>query len=244
MYKILSPFRILLWAVWSICCILFSFLVYAVTLKKENTVWFCKHLWAPMSTIIPGVKLNITSNNKINFNNPHVYISNHQSFLDIPIIVRAVNALIYFVAKKELKKLPFLGWYITISGMIFVDRSNRTKAIESMKNAAKMVKAGKNVLTFPEGTRSKNGNLLPFKKGAFLLAIDAEVPIVPIVIAGSGKIFPSNKIIFKPGPASVKLLDPIDTASYKKENVDDLINLCQNLIETEKELLEKSLQNS
>jgi 1-acyl-sn-glycerol-3-phosphate acyltransferase len=230
MYKVLSPIRLVLWALWSIFCILISFICYALTFNKRITIWLCKHLWAPMAVAIPGEKLTVIKNSNVDYSKPHVFIANHQSYLDIPSIVHAIDSLLYFVAKKELKKLPFLGQYITISGMIFVDRSNRRKAIESMLNAGKMVKAGKSVLTFPEGTRTKTGDLNVFKKGAFLLAINAGVPIIPIAIEGTGAIFPANKIVFKPGNASLKILDPIETIGYNKNNVQELIDKCHGLI--------------
>lgn len=239
MYRILSPFRLVLWAIWSVFCISFSFIVYLITFRQRNTVWLSKYMWAPLAVSIPGEKLTVIKNDNIDYSKPHIFIANHQSYLDIPSIIKAVDSLLYFVAKKELKKLPFLGWYISISGMIFVDRSNRKKSVESMKRAAQMVRDGKSVLTFPEGTRTKTGKILPFKKGAFLLAIDAGVPIVPIAISGTGNIFPSNKIVFKPGKAKLKILDPIDTTSYNSENVEELIAKAHEAIANEVSLLKQ-----
>lgn len=237
MYKIFSPFRITIWALWAAFCVVLSFVLYLFTFNKKTIVWTCKYIWSPLAIAIPGERLTIIKNNKIDYSKPHVFVANHQSYLDIPSVVRAVDSLLYFVAKKELKKIPFLGQYITLSGMIFIDRSNRNKAIESMKNAAYKVKEGKSVFVFPEGTRTKTDNLLPFKKGAFMLAIDAGVPIVPIAISGTGNIFPATKVEFKPGKAKLKILDPIDTSAYNKDNVDELIELCTKYILTERDNL-------
>jgi 1-acyl-sn-glycerol-3-phosphate acyltransferase len=233
MHKIVSPFRLLAWAIWSAFCITFSFIVFLFTFKRRNTVWLSKYLWAPVSIIIPGEKLKIIKNESIDYTKPYVFVSNHQSYLDIPSIITAVDSLLYFVAKKELKKLPFLGWYISISGMIFVDRSNKKKAIESMKVAAEMIRNGKSILTFPEGTRTKTGEILPFKKGAFMMAIDAGVPIIPIVIKGTGDIFPATKIEFKPGHATIKICDVVETSGYNSENIDELILKVRNTIQKE-----------
>lgn len=238
MHTILSPIKIFLWGLWSVVCILFSFIVYLLTFNQQYVVNCSKYIWAPIALFIPGEKLKIIHNEKVDYSKPYIYISNHQSFLDIPSIIHAVKAPLYFVAKKELKKLPFLGWYISISGMIFIDRSNRNKAIESMRKAGEMIRNGKSVLTFPEGTRTKTGDLLPFKKGAFVMAISAKTPIVPIVIKGTGKIFPATKVQFKPGKATIKILEPIDTTSYTKETVGELISKCEQLIKKEYETLE------
>ena len=140
-------------------------------------------MWAPFVLWSCGIKLVVKGLENIDPAQPYVLVSNHQSYLDIPVLFRAVTINLYFVAKKELKKIPFLGWYMMATGMIFIDRSNRAKSIASLQRAAKLIQKGKSVIMFPEGTRSKDGYLADFKKGPFMLARQAEVHVLPVGIS-------------------------------------------------------------
>lgn len=140
-------------------------------------------MWAPGILWICGVKLKVKGLEYLDIGRSYVLVSNHQSFLDIPILFRSIIINLYFVAKKELKKIPFLGWYMMATGMIFIDRTNRTKSIASLKKAAKLIQKGKSVIMFPEGTRSKDGYLADFKKGPFMLARQANVEVLPVGIS-------------------------------------------------------------
>ncbi len=140
-------------------------------------------MWAPFVLWSCGIKLVVKGLENIDPAQPYVLVSNHQSYLDIPVLFRAVTINLYFVAKKELKKIPFLGWYMMATGMIFIDRSNRAKSIASLQRAAKLIQKGKSVIMFPEGTRSKDGYLAEFKKGPFMLARQADVHVLPVGIS-------------------------------------------------------------
>ena len=117
---------------------------------------------------------------------------NHQSSLDIVVAFMVLPVNLRFVAKHVLKYVPFLGWYMWATGMIFVHRGRRGAAMGSLVEAAARVRDGASVLVFPEGTRSRDGNVQAFKKGAFVLASQAGVPIVPVAIEGSGRCFPPD----------------------------------------------------
>jgi 1-acyl-sn-glycerol-3-phosphate acyltransferase len=136
-------------------------------------------------------------------------VSNHQSFIDIPILFRALPINLYFVAKKEIKKMPFIGWFMMLTGMIFIDRSNRQKSYASMQLAGQKIKKGKNVLTFPEGTRSKDGIIGTFKKGSFSIAIENNIAILPVSIANAENVWNTNKMKLNPGMITVKIGEPI-----------------------------------
>jgi 1-acyl-sn-glycerol-3-phosphate acyltransferase len=130
----------------------------------------------------------------------------------------------WYVAKKEMQKIPFLGWVMTASGMIFIDRENKNKAIRSMRMAGNKIKNGKNVLIFPEGTFFENKPLLlPFKKGAFHLAIHSKVPILPVAIIGADTIWPAdNHLKLKPGTCKLVIGEPIITKAYQHHQLEDL----------------------
>ncbi len=237
MNTILSPFRVALWIIWTVVCITIAFIATSLTLNRKTAVWLSRHLWSGGTLLISGIKLHVTGHENVDYSKPHVYIANHQSYMDIPCIMNAVDNHLYFIAKKELRMAPFLGWFIWLSGMIFIDRSNRRKALESIRIASKKIRDGRSILTFPEETRSKDGNLNSFKKGAFLMALEANVSIVPISISGTEKICPATKVVLTPGNVSLHIGQPISVDGYSRWNIGELMEKAKLEIECQKEAL-------
>ncbi len=182
-FGLVALFRALSVVVWSILMISSSLVVLLFTWNPKHSVTMARTMWAPFVLWSCGIKLVVKGLENIDPAQPYVLVSNHQSYLDIPVLFRAVTINLYFVAKKELKKIPFLGWYMMATGMIFIDRTNRAKSIASLQRAAKLIQKGKSVIMFPEGTRSKDGYLADFKKGPFMLARQAEVHVLPVGIS-------------------------------------------------------------
>lgn len=143
-----------------------------------------------------------------------VFMPNHQSQLDPPFLAMAVPAHPVFIAKKELLWMPVIGWAMALSGTIFIDRGSRERSVQSLKRAAQRIRDGINVLIFPEGTRTRTGELLAFKKGGFHLAADAGVPIVPIAITGAYQVLPKGTYIARPGHIRLVFGEPVDTQAY------------------------------
>ncbi|MBW1835003.1 MAG: 1-acyl-sn-glycerol-3-phosphate acyltransferase [Deltaproteobacteria bacterium] len=115
-------------------------------------------------------------------------------------------------------------------GHINIDRSNRRAAFKSLKKAAKNIREGVSVLIYPEGTRSKDGNISPFKKGGFVLAVESGVPIVPVIIHGTWPIMSKDKIIIKPGNVTIEIKEPIETKNYNRKSKDELLEKVRNII--------------
>ena len=174
-------------------------------------------MWAPGILWAAGAKLHIKGVDNFDPKASYIFVSNHQSHLDTACLFRALPTQLHFIAKKELKWLPFIGWYIWATGMIFVDRQNRKKAIESMNKAGQLIKKGKSVLVFPEGTRSPTGEVAPFKKGSFMLAIQAGIPVVPIAIYGTEKAWPSGTLRLTPQDITIHVGKPIMPVETKQE---------------------------
>lgn len=187
-------FRVLFCAAWSIFWISLSIVFYLFTFRSAIPVAMARTCWAPGILWACNISLEIKGTDRLDRSKYYVYVSNHQSFLDIPILFRAIPQNLYFVAKKELRRIPFIGWYVMVTGMIFIDRSSGKKSVESLKRAATLISRGKSVLMFPEGTRSNNANIASFKKGPFILARQAQVPVVPVGIKGEGRSFTINKL--------------------------------------------------
>jgi 1-acyl-sn-glycerol-3-phosphate acyltransferase len=153
---------------------------------------------------------------------PCIYIANHQSNVDIWALINALPPATRFVAKESIFRIPVLGWAMAAAGFVPIDRSNRNRAVRSLKVAAEKVRAGRPVVLFPEGTRSTIGSMLPFKKGPFHLALQAGVPVVPIAISGSGRILPRRSLRVTPGTVLVKFLPPIEVAEFQPDDHDGL----------------------
>lgn len=209
-----------------------SAIIYRIFSGSPKTpVWWAHSWWSPGVLWLAGVKLKVEGLEKVDFSKPYVFVSNHQSFMDIACVIAALPTRLHFVAKQELKKFPFIGQYMVAMGMIFIDRKNINKAVESLQKAGKLVKAGKSVIAFPEGTRTKDGTIGVFKKGPFLLAAEAGVQIIPIRIEGARKVWPAERVYLTPGEITVTIGKPIDTLGVDKKNVGDFCKSVQATIE-------------
>ncbi|PTL76955.1 1-acyl-sn-glycerol-3-phosphate acyltransferase [Vitiosangium sp. GDMCC 1.1324] len=201
-----------------------------VTLNPGATVWVARELWSPILIWISGAKVVVSGQENVDPKRPTVYVSNHQSTLDIPIHFVAVPVNFRYVAKHQLKYVPLIGWYLLMAGHIFINRSRREKAIASLNEAARKIRGGTSVFLYPEGTRSDDGRVLPFKKGPFALALKARVPVVPITIEGSGTVMPKNSWNIKPGVVHVKIGKPIDTTAFAEDDREGLARAVRDVI--------------
>jgi putative phosphoserine phosphatase/1-acylglycerol-3-phosphate O-acyltransferase len=170
-------------------------------------------------TKMAGTELVVKGKENLWSHRPAVFILNHQSTMDMFIAAKLIRKNVRGIAKKSLKNVPILGPMMQAAGVIFIDRKDREKAIEAMKPAVDALKSGTSIIIFPEGTRSKSYTLGSFKKGAFHLAMQAGVPIVPIIITNAIDSIPEDKGIFKPAAVEVKVLDPIPTIDWTKEDL-------------------------
>ena len=159
--------------------------------------------WGPRLFKISKADLNVFGGESVDYAKPHIYVMNHESYMDIPAAFMALPCNIGFIAKKELESVPFFGRTMREAGMIFVDRRNPEKAIASLKKGGALIRSGVNIFAFPEGTRTKDGAIKPFKKGVFMLALEAGVPIVPMAIAGAREVLPYGS--FDPTSGTIKV---------------------------------------
>ena len=145
---------------------------------------------------------------------PAVFIGNHTSLFDPPLVISTLPCRPVFVAKRELARVPFLGWVIWLAGFIFIDRGRHGAARRSLKRAADRIRAGQSIVAFPEGTRSLDGRLLPFKKGPFFLAFEAGVPVVPMAIHGGPEILPKGAWRVKAAPYRITVGTPLESTAF------------------------------
>ncbi|XP_057726163.1 1-acyl-sn-glycerol-3-phosphate acyltransferase-like isoform X2 [Arachis stenosperma] len=159
-----------------------------------------------------------------------IYISNHASPIDIFLIMWLTPTGTVGIAKKEIVWYPLFGQLYVLANHLRIDRSNPTSAIESMKEAARaVVRNNLSLIIFPEGTRSKNGRLLPFKKGFVHLALQTRLPIVPMVLTGTHQAWRKGSLHVRPTPLAVKYLPPISTENWKAEKIDDYVKMVHDL---------------
>jgi 1-acyl-sn-glycerol-3-phosphate acyltransferase len=175
------------------------------------------HLWARLSLALNMVKVTVQGSEHLP-DGPVIFMSNHQSNFDILSLLAAMPRQFYWIAKKELFEIPVFGQSMRRGGYIPLDRGDGRKALQSIDEAAATIHQGKSVVLFPEGTRTRDGNLLPFKRGGFILARKANVPVIPVTINGSGKINPANQIRLYSGNITITLHPPIIVPSELRKS--------------------------
>lgn len=184
---------------------------------------------ADLVTSIAGVQLAVKGEEHLWTHRPAVFLINHQSNMDMFIASKLIRKDITGIAKKELKNYPIIGQLMQASGVIFIDRKNREKAIEAMQPAVDALKGGQSIVIFPEGTRSYTYELGPFKKGAFHLAMQAGVPVIPMVLRNAHDALPRGKALITPSIVEVSILAPIPTKNWKKKDLNKHIKEIRNL---------------
>ncbi len=171
-----------------------------------------------------GTPVRVIGLENIDRQNPQIIASNHQSMWDIWALAANIPVRYHFVAKKELRKIPIFGRAVTAGGNVFIDRGNWPSAVQSLKQAGRRLREARSTaVVFPEGTRSLTGDLQRFKKGPFIMAIEAGVPIVPVVVDGTFEILPKRGIHLRPQPVTVRFGEPVDASLYSHDDRDALI---------------------
>ncbi|MFZ6052383.1 lysophospholipid acyltransferase family protein [Halocola ammonii] len=210
MWKVINFFQILFLFLWiCFCAILGVILLIPFFWKPSIGFKFVSDMWSAVIMAVVGIRLKVFGKENVPKTGGKIFVANHESHFDIPVLFASIPEPVYFIAKKELKKVPFMGWYMALLGMIFIDRSNREKAMKSMKKAGKLIKDGRSVISFPEGTRSKDGVIKMFKRGSFIIAKESNVPIVPIAVSGTWEVLAPGKSKIRPGKVKVKIGHPI-----------------------------------
>jgi 1-acyl-sn-glycerol-3-phosphate acyltransferase len=195
-----------------------------------DTVLRLARLWARLVTRLAGVKVALDLRARLDPKRPYVFMSNHASTLDIFALYATLPVRVRMIAKKQLAAIPLLGWAMWAGRLIFIDRHNAVAARRSIERAEERIRGGQSVLIFPEGTRTRDGTLLPFKKGGFHLAIDAEVPIVPVALVGTRALMPRGSWLLRPGEIRVIIGPPINTSGLSPEDRDGLLDRVRGII--------------
>jgi 1-acyl-sn-glycerol-3-phosphate acyltransferase len=189
-------------------------------------------LWARIGLSLAGVRLKVSGREHLRAGAPVIYMSNHASNFDILALFAGLPGQFRWLAKEELFRIPLFGLAMRRAGYIPLDRSDRKKALHSMTEAAKRIRGGASVVIFPEGTRSADGILQFFKKGGFLIALKAGVPVQPVAISGSFAIMPKSSRRIHGGLIEVRILPAIATAELAAADTGKLLATVQERIGT------------
>ena len=214
-----------------ICCTLIAILLPIAGNAKWGS--YPAKIWAKILTTLSLVRVKIHGTQNIDPNGSYIFVANHQSIYDIPLVYGWLDNNFKWIMKKELRRLPFIGKTCALIGHIFIDRSNPMRAKQSLEIAKQKLKqSNSSIFLFPEGTRTRNGQLLHFKRGAFTIARDLHLPIVPVTIIGAYDALPKGLHYITPGTIQMVIHQPIDTTKLNDENLNDLIKQVKNTIQT------------
>lgn len=181
---------------------------------RGNWMFGVARLWSRCLLTASAVRLNATYDPALEPGKSYVFLCNHQSLFDIPVLLTTCPGQVRMMAKRSLFRIPFFGWGLAAGGFIPIDRGDRSTARQSFASALARIKAGTSILLFPEGTRSTTDTLLPFQRGGFLLAMKTGLPIVPVGIRGSRAVQPKGNWAIRPGRIEVHYGAPISAAEY------------------------------
>jgi 1-acyl-sn-glycerol-3-phosphate acyltransferase len=196
-----------------------------------NVVYYIARFWCRLNMLLSGIAVSVEGKNFIKKTQPYIVMSNHQSHVDVWALSGYMPLQLRWVIKIELRKVPIFGLGCERMGNIYVDRGNSRDAQQRLKVAGEKIRAGASVIIFPEGTRSPDGKLLPFKKGGFVIALEAGVPILPVTVVGGKEILPKKSLKFLPGRMKLIIHEPIPVDGYTNETKEELIRLVKETIE-------------
>jgi len=196
----------------------------------ERYLFRCVTAWANATAKAAGVKIDVIGTENVP-EETCLFVANHQSYLDIPVLMASINKPIGFVAKKEMEKIPGLSYWMSEMHSVFMDRENVREAVKSINQGIDNLKNGYSMVIFPEGTRSKCDKIGEFKKGSMKLGVKADVPLVPVTIDGTYKAYEGNKNRFKRADVRIIIGQPIYPRDLNKEEQNNLAETFKDIIE-------------
>ena len=199
--------------------------------KRQNWIYWWANWGARNWLRLTGVKVHVSGREHLDPKQPYVFVANHQSYLDAAPLFAFTGRRVGVIAKKELLNAPILGFGMGFVNVIAIDRSNRERAVETLKIATDRLRSGVSFIVCPEGTRAQPGEMLSFKKGAFHMAVQAGVPIVPIALKNSDVLMGKGTREAWPGTIEMVMMPPVDTSWVKTDDdLDELVTRVQSMI--------------
>ncbi len=206
-------------------------LLIGVPFKIKGILYFLGHIGVGLALMLAGIRYRVHGRERAPQGRAVVFCSNHESNVDPPVLFEALHRRLHVLFKAELKKLPILGKVMVAGGFVPVERDRREASMASIDEAAASIRRGNSFLIFPEGTRSLTSELLPFKKGGFIMAIKAQAPIVPVAVSGGRSAMQKGSWFVRPVMVDVRIGEPVETAGYSLDDRDQLIEIVRERIE-------------
>lgn len=198
-------------------------LLFALLSGRNGVLYDLGHIGIRLGLALSGIRVRVIGLERVPRDRAVAFCANHQSNVDPPVLFTKLHRRLHVLFKAELLKLPLLGRVFMAGGFVPVERGNRERALASIELGAASLRAGHSFLIFPEGTRSRTASLLPFKKGGFIMAIEAHAPVVPVAIAGGRAAMRKGSRLVWPAEVTVRVGDPIDTSGMTLDGRDALI---------------------
>ncbi len=203
----------------------------AILFRWKGLLYFLGHMGVRLALLTTGITFRVTGREHVQLNRAAVYCSNHQSNVDPPVLFEALHPRMHILYKHEIDQIPLLARAFRLGGFIPVDRRNREASLRSIENGARSIRSGNSFLIFPEGTRSRTDELLPFKKGGIHMAILAQAPIVPVAIRGGRAAMRKGSWLIRPATVEISVGPPVETVGMGADDRDRLIQVIRTRIE-------------
>src|SRR5262245_4502981 len=206
-------------------------LAFGIGLKSKAWLYVPGHIGVGLALGLAGIRYRVHGRERIPKDRAVVFCSNHESNVDPPVLFQALHKRLHVLFKAELTKIPVLGKVMVAGGFVPVEREKREASLASIDRAAESIRSGNSFLIFPEGTRSRTSEMLPFKKGGFIMAIKAQAPIVPVAVSGGRAAMQKGSWFVRPVMVDVQIGEPVETAGMALDDRDDLIEIVRTRIE-------------
>jgi 1-acyl-sn-glycerol-3-phosphate acyltransferase len=206
-------------------------LAIGIGFKNKTALYVPGQIGVGLALGLAGIRYKVRGREHIPTNRAVVFCSNHESNVDPPVLFLTLHRRLHVLFKAELKKLPLVGPVMVAGGFVPVERDRREASMASIERASSSIRDGNSFLIFPEGTRSKTAELLPFKKGGFIMAIKAQAPIVPVAVSGGRAAMKRGSWFVRPVMVDVRIGEPVETTGYTLDDRDDLIEVVRARIE-------------
>jgi 1-acyl-sn-glycerol-3-phosphate acyltransferase len=204
----------------------------AIAFRWKGLLYVLGHGGVRLALALTGIRFRVAGREHVPLDRAAVYCANHQSNVDPPVVFEALHPRMHILYKHEIDQIPILARAFRMGGFIPVDRRNKEAAMRSIEAGAASIRAGNSFLIFPEGTRSRSEQLLPFKKGGFVMAIKAQAPVVPVAVQGGRAAMRRGSWIIWPATVTVRVGKPIETAAAGLDERDEVIAQVRREIET------------
>jgi 1-acyl-sn-glycerol-3-phosphate acyltransferase len=206
----------IVWPVIVLATVAFGVPAILAALVPPRGDWFLRFArgWARTVLAVAGVRVRVLHRERLDRDRSFVIVANHESFCDILVLLANLPMQVRFLAKRSVFRVPVLGWSIAAAGFVPVDREDRSRGTETVDAALRRLSGGRSVVVFPEETRTRNGELLPFKRGAAHLALRSGLPILPVGLAGTFRVLKRGSLLITPGTVAMSVGEPIEVAGH------------------------------